>query len=122
MKNSDVVKNFKRLTALSDISMPAKAAFLVGVNVRALLPIYESIKDAQSRLVDECAYRDENGKTVITENSGVRLSQDKLEYFHAQLEQMMSVESEVVLKKISIESLGDIKVPPELLNIPDIFA
>lgn len=97
MKNSEVVDAYNR-GALPISERPTRA-ILAGVActrlLRALRPLVEDVGNGQQKLLDECAERDEKNEMISVKPGHVKIREDAVEHFNAEMKKLMEMEVDV---------------------------
>ncbi|MCM1217885.1 MAG: hypothetical protein NC548_25635 [Lachnospiraceae bacterium] len=103
MKNKQILANYDALVQLKskdDIRLPVKVSYAVTRNSRILEPIVEDIETLRNKIITEYGEPVPNQPGMYREKPG----QDP-GVLYDKIEELMNVETEVPIQKISIEDL-----------------
>lgn len=67
LKNKDIL-NFIN-TDVASKKLPIKLAYALSVNLATLEPVFKAYNEQRTKLIEECARKDENGNPVIADNN-----------------------------------------------------
>lgn len=106
MKNYDIAAVIKAYqTGTGDLALPAKAAWIRRVNIANLMKVKVIIDQAMREI--HAKYSDDE-HSVADENGERKVKPEYLEEFAKEQADVLMQDTDVEIKKISIEELGDV--------------
>jgi hypothetical protein len=122
MKTVDIVNPITTdtLNRLVKEPLPAKASFVISMNLKSIVEIAKLFDEKKQALVDKYATRDSEGKVVHpigadgkSDERLVTIAEEKKEAFQKELGDLLDVEPELKITKMKPDDLGtEVKLTP----------
>ncbi|MCK9370955.1 hypothetical protein M0R04_13675 [Candidatus Dojkabacteria bacterium] len=109
MKLKTILEDLDKLTSLSKIKLPIKVSYWVSRILSKVNSELKSFQEQRNKLIEEYGEQDEKTKQFTVKDP------EKLKVFSKEINELLDVEVELDVKKISIKDLGAITIEPELL-------
>lgn len=116
--NAQLVSSVPSLNVLNGLKLPVKASYWVAKTSRVVQNSIEDYQEALSKLQKKHAELDENDE-MKTEGDKVIFKDPNA--FQEEFQELLKMEVELNLNKISLDSLGDVEIEPSLLYHLDWF-
>ena len=104
MTNSTIINTYTSLSGLSDITFPAKVAYAIMRNTKALEALVEDIERAQQQIYTKY------GHEVPDQPGAYQIEPNNIEKANQELKDLSNVENDLKLMKISISDIGDLNL------------
>ena len=114
MKIKEIYELNEGLKTISNKELPVKIAFLIQQNISIVDIEIKNAEVIKQKIIKK--YTDEEATKKLKEQYKVKLQEDKLEDFNKELNEFMCQETNLELKKISIDDLDGITIKPIELN------
>lgn len=122
MKTSELVSDAtaKTLTRLNSEKMPARAGFAVMLNIKSLEEVLKAFNAKRGELVDRYTLKDVDKQVIHPLVDGkpdqTRVTITDVAAFSKELDDLLSVEVDIKVVKLTPEQFGDVYVSPEELR------
>ena len=93
---------------LGNVSASAKTKYKVARFIVASQNDFDYYTTEYTKLVNECAERDESGKIEMKPSGEIAISQDKASEFLSKTKELNEVEVDTVLPKFSVEEIDEL--------------
>ena len=99
--------------------MSSVVAFRIGKNIKAIEGEVKVFDDVRTKLLEEAANKDENGKPIIDKDTNqYNVPVDKLEALEKEIKKLQNEEVKVDIKKLSLDDVEKADLSPrELMSI-----
>ncbi len=105
----DIVSNVSNIQELQELELPTKVSYRLKRLVDKLTPILKTYGENRTKLFEKFGEKNEKGEWEIKNDS------PKIKDFTKEHKELLEIEEEIEFEKISVETLGAIKVKPRLL-------
>lgn len=116
----DILGSMEALNKLNNAhGMSSVVAFRIGKNIKAIESEVKVFDDVRTKLLEEFANKDENGKPIIDKGTNqYDVPTSKLEALEKEIKKLQNEEVKVDIKKLSLDDVekGDLS-PRELMSI-----
>jgi len=117
--NKMVIDSVSSLNTLNELKLPVKTAFRLAKITKKLNEILEAYNSVLQKLQQEYVEKDEEGKQVTfidpATPSITRLSFKDREAFDAAYQELLGIETEIEITKISLDDLGNVEIKSSTL-------
>ena len=116
----DILDSMEALNKLNNAhGMSSVVAFRVGKNIKAIEGEVKVFDDVRTKLLEEAANKDENGKPIIDKDTNrYDVPADKLEALEKEIKKLQNEEVKVDIKKLSLDDVEKADLSPrELISI-----
>ena len=116
----DILDSMEALNKLNNAhGMSSVVAFRVGENIKAIEGEVKVFDDVRTKLLEEAANKDENGKPIIDKDTNrYGVPADKLEALEKEIKKLQNEEVKVDIKKLSLDDVEKADLSPrELISI-----
>ena len=116
----DILDSMEALNKLNNAhGMSSVVAFRIGKNIKAIEGEVKVFDDVRTKLLEEAANKDENGKAIINKDTNqYDVPADKLEHLAKEIEKLQNEEVKVDIKKVSLDDVEKADLSPrELMSI-----
>lgn len=116
----DILDSMEALNKLNNAhGMSSVVAFRIGKNIKAIEGEVKVFDDVRTKLLEEAANKDENGKPIIDKGTNqYDVPADKLEHLAKEIEKLQNEEVKVDIKKVSLDDVEKADLSPrELMSI-----
>ena len=100
LKNKDIL-NFINADVASK-KLPVKLGYALSVNLAAVEPAFKAYNDQRTKLVEECAKKDENGKPLIEDNNYIF---EDISKWNESILELLEAEADVNVSTVSLDIL-----------------
>ena len=121
VKISDLLNGTDALKKLSETELKAKLAWQVGRLLKAADAEIQSFNEARLNLIKKYGEKDENGELITDENDNCKITQESINDFTNELNELVESEIEINANKINIDSLGDKEFTPSEISQLEVF-
>lgn len=108
MKNKDIFKLYEGLSSLSQIKFKPKTTFILTKDWMQLKPLYKIIINCQRQIWKQYGNQLSDGSITIPN--------EKIDEANKAMDDLMNLDNEIILDKISIEDFGDEIISMDLLE------
>lgn len=112
LTNRQIVQAVPAINVLNTLKLPVKASFNVAKTSRALDIVLEDYNKTLKKLQEEHAKRNKKGEMVT---KGDQIQFKNPEAFNKAFGELMDLESDVRVRKVKLEELGNVEVTPAVL-------
>ena len=116
----DILDSMEALNKLNNAhGMSSIVAFRIGKNIKAIEGEVKVFDDVRTKLLEEAANKDENGKAIIDKDTNqYDIPVDKLEALEKEIKKLQNEEVKVDIKKLSLDDVEKADLSPrELMSI-----
>lgn len=116
----DILDSMEALNKLNNAhGMSSVVAFRIGKNIKAIEGEVKVFDDVRTKLLEESANKDENGKPIIDKDTNqYDVPADKLETLEKEIKKLQNEEVKVDIKKLSLDDVEKADLSPrELMSI-----
>ena len=116
----DILDSMEALNKLNNAhGMSSVVAFRIGKNIKAIEGEVKVFDDVCTKLLEESANKDENGKPIIDKDTNqYDVPSDKLEALEKEIKKLQNEEVKVDIKKLSLDDVEKADLSPrELISI-----
>lgn len=116
----DILDSMEALNKLNNAhGMSSVVAFRIGKNIKAIEGEVKAFDDVRTKLLEEFANKDENGKSIIDKDTNqYDVPSDKLEALEKEIKKLQNEEVKVDIKKLSLDDAEKADLSPrELMSI-----
>ena len=116
----DILDSMEALNKLNNAhGMSSVVAFRIGKNIKAIEGEVKVFDDVRTKLLEEFANKDENGKPIIDKDTNqYNVPADKLEALKKEIKKLQNEEVKVDIKKLSLDDVEKADLSPrELMSI-----
>ena len=116
----DILDSMEALNKLNNAhGMSSVVAFRIGKNIKAIEGEVKVFDDVRTKLLEEAANKDGNGKPIIDKNTNqYDVPVDKLEALEKEIKKLQNEEIKVDIKKLSLDDVEKADLSPrELMSI-----
>ncbi len=116
----DILDSMEALNKLNNAhGMSSVVAFRIGKNIKAIEGEVKVFDDVRTKLLEEAANKDENGKPIIDKGTNqYDVPVDKLEALEKEIKKLQNEEIKVDIKKLSLDDVEKADLSPrELMSI-----
>ena len=116
----DILDSMEALNKLNNAhGMSSVVAFRIGKNIKAIEGEVKVFDDVRTKLLEEFANKDENGKLIIDKDTNqYDVPSDKLEALEKEIKKLQNEEVKVDIKKLSLDDVEKADLSPrELMSI-----
>ena len=116
----DILDSMEALNKLNNAhGMSSVVAFRIGKNIKAIEGEVKVFDDVRTKLLEEFANKDENGKPIIDKDTNqYDVPYDKLEALEKEIKKLQNEEVKVDIKKLSLDDVEKADLSPrELMSI-----
>ena len=116
----DILDSMEALNKLNNAhGMSSVVAFRIGKNIKAIEGEVKVFDDVRTKLLEEAANKDENGKPIIDKDTNqYDVPVDKLEALEKEIKKLQNEEIKVDIKKLSLDDVEKADLSPrELMSI-----
>ena len=116
----DILDSMEALNKLNNAhGMSSVVAFRIGKNIKAIEGEVKVFDDVRTKLLEEFANKDENGKPIIDKDTNqYDVPADKLEALKKEIKKLQNEEVKVDIKKLSLDDVEKADLSPrELISI-----
>lgn len=116
----DILGSMEALNKLNNAhGMSSVVAFRIGKNIKAIESEVKVFDDVRTKLLEEFANKDENGKPIIDKDTNqYDVPSDKLEALEKEIKKLQNEEVKVDIKKLSLDDVEKADLSPrELMSI-----
>lgn len=116
----DILDSMEALNKLNNAhGMSSVVAFRIGKNIKAIEGEVKVFDDVRTKLLEEAANKDENGKPIIDKGTNqYDVPVDKLEALEKEIKKLQNEEVKVDIKKLSLDDVEKADLSPrELMSI-----
>ena len=116
----DILGSMEALNKLNNAhGMSSVVAFRIGKNIKAIEGEVKVFDDVRTKLLEEFANKDENGKPIIDKDTNqYNVPADKLEALEKEIKKLQNEEVKVDIKKLSLDDVEKADLSPrELMSI-----
>lgn len=116
----DILDSMEALNKLNNThGMSSVVAFRIGKNIKAIEGEVKVFDDVRTKLLEEAANKDENGKPIIDKDTNqYDVPSDKLEALEKEIKKLQNEEVKVDIKKLSLDDVEKADLSPrEIMSI-----
>ena len=116
----DILDSMEALNKLNNAhGMSSVVAFRIGKNIKAIEGEVKVFDDVRTKLLEEFANKDENGKPIIDKyTTQYDVPSDKLEALEKEIKKLQNEEVKVDIKKLSLDDVEKADLSPrEIMSI-----
>ena len=116
----DILDSMEALNKLNNAhGMSSVVAFRIGKNIKAIKGEVKVFDDVRTKLLEELANKDENGKPIIDKDTNqYDVPADKLEALKKEIKKLQNEKIKVDIKKLSLDDVEKADLSPrELMSI-----
>ena len=113
--NNQLQNSTVALSKLSQKELPIKVSFKLAKNISKINAELKIYNDERQKLVEKYSIKDKDDKPII-ENNQIKLQPELITEWNRDMQELLSIESEVDIKQFSIDSLDGIKISPSELT------
>lgn len=116
----DILDSMEALNKLNNAhGMSSVVAFCIGKNIKAIEGEVKVFDDVRTKLLEEFANKDENGKPIIDKDTNqYDVPSDKLEALEKEIKKLQNEEVKVDIKKLSLDDVEKADLSPrEIMSI-----
>lgn len=116
----DILDSMEALNKLNNAhGMSSVVAFRIGKNIKAIESEVKVFDDVRTKLLEESANKDENGKPIIDKDTNqYDVLADKLEALEKEIKKLQNEEVKIDIKKLSLDDVEKADLSPrELMSI-----
>lgn len=116
----DILNSMEALNKLNNAhGMSSVVAFRIGKNIKAIEGEVKVFDDVRTKLLEESANKDENGKPIIDKDTNqYDVPADKLEDLEKEIKKLQNEEVKIDIKKLSLDDVEKADLSPrELMSI-----
>lgn len=116
----DILDSMEALNKLNNAhGMSSVVAFRIGKNIKAIEGEVKVFDDVRTKLLEDAANKDENGKPIIDKGTNqYDVPVDKLEALEKEIKKLQNEEVKVDIKKLSLDDVEKADLSPrELMSI-----
>lgn len=105
LTNRKIVSDANFLGTLTNKQLPVKVSYAIAKNVSKIESELKIYNDERQKLLDKYCIKDEEGKNKIDENNQLRISDEHLESWTKDVEELLNIEIEIDIHKFNINDL-----------------
>lgn len=120
MKIKDILNSRNVLIKLNNTAgMSSVVAYRVGKNIKLLDDELKSYDDARTKVLEEAANKDKDGKAIIDEATRqYDIPEDKLQEALQEIEKLQDEDINIDIRKVTVEDINKAELTPrELMSI-----
>ena len=118
LKISDIINSVSTLKELMGKSLKSRVAYKVARLAREVENEYKLYDEKRIDLIKKYANHDENGELILDEEGSFSVADENVAAFRKELMELMDVEIELNVDKLSLEELdGCDFTPSEMVNL-----
>lgn len=114
--NQELQNSFTAMQTLGSMPFKASVAFLVGKAMDKLEACAQTFDNARKKLVEDYAERDDKGEMVLHPGTNNAVVNDTAGFLKDFNDLLAEETDEITFTPIKIERLGDVEIPPAVLN------
>lgn len=120
INNKQVAVSYNALAYLSNsVALPAKPGFQIGHAMRLVEPAFKAYEEQRLKLVQKFVKRDDAGTIVEKPGQPGQAEIADQAGFDAELKDLQSAEVTIAVSEVTLDSLGDVQVPPFVFGALD---
>ena len=112
LTNRQIVQAVPAINVLHTLQLPIKTSFRVAKTSRALDTILKDYNKTLKKIQEKHAEY-EDGKMKVNEDNQIQFKDP--ESFNEAFEELMALESEVKIRTVKLEDLGNVEVAPQVI-------
>ena len=113
----DIIEGTDVLRKLAGKSLRGKTAFQISKLLKRLEDELTFFNTTRVEIIKKYSETDENGELVQDENGNVKLKEDKLNEFNAEITELLNTEVEINCEKISLAAIEDLDFTPAEMTL-----
>jgi hypothetical protein len=115
LTNLQIINSMGVIKKLSDSVIPVKTGLILLKNIKKLSDVHAIFETTRSALISEHAQKDEEGNILPVRGDNGEIIPDRVQIkdadaFTKALAELLSVEADVEIEKVSVDSLSDVKL------------
>lgn len=103
--NRKIVEDSNFLGALTQKQLPIKVSYALAKNISKIEVELKIYNDERQKLIDKYSIKDEDGKIVIDENNQLKISEEHLEAWNKDINELLEIEVDIDIHKFKIDDL-----------------
>lgn len=121
LSNERLVRDISGLSELTRKSLPVKISYAIAKNISKIESNVKIYNEERQKLIDKYSVKDENGKTVISENNQITIEPTELENWNNDMKDLQEIEVEIDIHKFDINILinSNIQMAPGEIMLID---
>lgn len=106
LTNGKILNDSTKLSEIAQKQLPIKASYAIAKNLMRLEAELKTYNKEREKLIEKYSVKDEQGKTIIDENSQVKIQEEYLTEWNKDFQELLDIENEVDIHKFSVEALN----------------
>ena len=109
-----ILNDGPKLGEISQMQLPAKVSYAIAKNIGKLEEELKVYNGEREKLIEKYSIKDEEGKTLIGENSQIKIQDKHLASWNKDIREILSIETEIDIHMFSINDLTGFNISPAL--------
>lgn len=125
LSNGKLIKDAAGLSQLTQKNLPIKVSYAIAKNIGKIESILNIYNKEKQKLVEKYSVKDAEGKTIVAEDGTIKIQEEFLENWNADIKELQDIENEVDIHKFDINIIlnGNYEITPgELMMIDYMIA
>lgn len=106
----ECINAYRSFKELASLQLPLMSSFAIAQNISLLEPAVKAFEDTRAKYqlqVNQAAYKDESGNTVVDDEVGAQYNKD--------MQELLDSEQSIKLKKVTVVVKPDMEIEPQKL-------
>ena len=119
LSNKRILDDVTKLSKISQMQLPVKVSYAIAKNISKIeleLSIYNNERE---KLIEKYSLKDDNGKTIIDENSQIKIKEEYKQAWDSDINDLLAIENTIDIHKFSINELEGFSITPAELMVID---
>ncbi|MFR3072133.1 MAG: DUF1617 family protein [Paeniclostridium sp.] len=105
LTNRKIVNDANYLGALANKQLPIKVSYAIAKNVSKIENELKIYNNERQKLLDKYCVKDEEGKNKIDENNQLRITDENMDDWNKEINELLDIEIEIDIHKFNINDL-----------------
>lgn len=106
LTNGKILNDSTKLSEIAQKQLPIKASYAIAKNLAKLETELKTYNTEREKLIEKYSIKNEKGKTIIDENSQIKIQEKYLKEWSKDFQELLAIENEVDIHKFSVEALN----------------
>lgn len=119
LSNERILNDSTRLASIAQKELPIKVSYAIAKNLAKLEAELKTYNIEREKLIEKCSVKDENGKTIVDENSQIKIQPGQIADWNKDMKELLSIENDIDIHQFGIEALDGYSITPAELMLID---
>ncbi len=105
LTNRKIVTDANFLGALTQKQLPIRVSYSIAKNVAKIESELKVYNNEREKLIDKYCVKDEEGKNIIDENNQLKISDEHLDNWNKDINELLDIEVDIDIHKFNVNDL-----------------